>query len=226
MTFKPIRAIRRIAEFVNFWSKDDRFLEHSTGVIHVGANVGQERRQYAKYSLNVLWIEPIPELFKKLERNIHRYSNQFAIRALVTDKDDHPYTFNIASNEGESSSIFPLKFHKDIWPRINYVRSLELVSKTLPKAIADADIDIRKYDALVLDTQGSELLVLQGARSLLHHFRYILTEVADFEAYFGSCLLADLSEFLAKNNFEEVRRNRMARHPSGGSYFKVLFERR
>lgn len=38
------------------------------GVVHVGANLGQERELYEHYGLNVLWVEPIPEVFEQLKK--------------------------------------------------------------------------------------------------------------------------------------------------------------
>jgi hypothetical protein len=42
------------------------YLRKVRGVIHVGANEGQERDLYAAFGLNVIWIEPIPEVFQVL----------------------------------------------------------------------------------------------------------------------------------------------------------------
>ena len=39
---------------------EDAFLRKVSGVIHVGANLGQERAHYARFRLDVVWIEPIP----------------------------------------------------------------------------------------------------------------------------------------------------------------------
>ena len=41
-------------------------LSQCRGVIHVGANSGQERKVYARLGLDVLWIEPIPGVFAEL----------------------------------------------------------------------------------------------------------------------------------------------------------------
>ncbi len=64
-----------------------RFLTEAIGVVHVGANTGQERGLYDQYGLNVLWIEPIPELFSVLEANIRMLPRQAARCRLVADKD-------------------------------------------------------------------------------------------------------------------------------------------
>ncbi len=63
-----------------FRRNTERFLRKARGVIHVGANQGQERNLYAAYNLNVLWIEPIPEVFDQLTALIAPYAAQRALR--------------------------------------------------------------------------------------------------------------------------------------------------
>jgi hypothetical protein len=89
------------------------FLESCTCIVHVGANSGQERNLYARLGLKVVWIEPITETYERLVCNIKSYSNQTAIRALLTDHAGDAVTLNISNNSGESSSIFDLALHKD-----------------------------------------------------------------------------------------------------------------
>jgi len=66
----------------------DRFLQKVSGVIHVGANAGQERELYAKLGLRVIWIEAIPEVFEKLKANVENFPRQRALKCLVTDQDN------------------------------------------------------------------------------------------------------------------------------------------
>lgn len=207
-------------------SQPDSFLTGVKGVIHVGASYGQERDLYAQHGLGVLWVEPIPEVFAQLVENLSAFPLQQALECLVTDRDGAEYEFNISNNEGMSSSILDLKLHRDIWPEVHYDRAIRLISKTLPTALADAHIDIASYDALIMDTQGSELLILQGAAPVLEHFRYIKTEAPDFEAYEGCCLVEDLARFLAPYGFVERSRHKFAERAQGGSYFDVVFEKR
>jgi hypothetical protein len=47
------------------------------------------------------------------------------------------------------------------------LNDVEMRSSTIPSALNTAGIDIAAFDALVLDTQGSELFVLRGAESIL-----------------------------------------------------------
>jgi FkbM family methyltransferase len=201
------------------------FLRDVCGVIHVGAHTGQERKLYAQYRLGVLWIEALEEQFEVLKRNVAGYPNQRALRCLLTDQDHHEYQFHIASNAGASSSIFELALHRDIWPGITYAKTTTITSRTLTSLVREQDIDPSSYDALVMDTQGSELLVLKGAAPLLRNFKYIQTEVADFEAYRDCCQLSDIESHLMQYGYRECARKEFAQHPNGGRYFDVVFKR-
>jgi hypothetical protein len=81
------------------------------------------------------------------------------------------------------------------------------------------------FQALVLDTQGSELLVLKGATSVLPRFRFVKAEVPDFESYAGCCLNSELAGFMDEHGFRERRRDGFNSIPGVGTYFDVLYER-
>jgi FkbM family methyltransferase len=217
---KLLRRLRRLFE-----PNPNRFLRETHGVVHVGANVGQERALYARYGLDVLWVEPIPDVFARLAANLRDHPRQRAVQALVTDRDGAEYTFNLANNDGESSSILALKQHRDVYPTVTYTGSIRLQSVTLPTLLAREGVDVARYDALVLDTQGSELLVLRGAAPLLARFRFIKTEVPDFEAYEGCAQLADIDTYLRAHGFTEWSRHPFATHASGGRYYDVVYRR-
>lgn len=217
---KLLRTLRRLLR-----PDPNGFLRDVRGIVHVGANVGQERDLYARYGLHVLWVEPIPDVFVKLRQNLAGYARQRAVQALVTDESDREYAFNIANNGGESSSILELKQHKDVWPKVAFSSTIRLRSTTLAALVAREGVDPELYDALVMDTQGSELLVLRGAVSLLPRFRFIKTEVPDFEAYEGCAQLAEMTAFLASHGYAEGARHAFASHAGGGRYYDVVFRR-
>lgn len=180
------------------------FIEHSKGVIHVGANTGQARDIYAARNLPVLWIDALPDVFAQLGANIQGYPNQRALRSLITDEDGAEYTFQVANNGGQSSSIFDFGEHTKIWPEIKYTDSLKMESVTLKTALQRYSVNIADYDTLVLDVQGAELLVLKGAGDLLDGFKFIRAEACDFELYKGGCQLKDLDAYLKPRGFDRV----------------------
>lgn len=214
---------KRIVNLVR--GKPDAFLDQCRGVIHIGANAGYEASQYGDRKLPVVWAEPIPDVFAKLLVNIAPYPEQRAVNALVTDTTGQTYKFNVAGNHGQSSSIYEWGGHKEMYPDVEFVQTLDLQSKTLEQILADEGLEASAYDALVMDTQGSELLVLKGAEPLLANFRFIKTEAADFEAYKGCATLQDITAWLAERGFVLKRTVRNKTRNSLGSYFDAVYER-
>jgi len=195
------------------------------GVIHVGANVGQERTQYAALGLNVIWVEPIPAVFDELSKNISAFPKQRAYCSLLAAELGKEYTLHVANNGGASSSILDFSKHGEIWPDVHYVQDLKIVSTTLSSLIRQEEIDLRQYGALVLDTQGSELLVLQGAVPVLREFQFVKTEVADFDSYAGCCQLEQLSGFMREHDFELYRKMAVATKRGVGKYYDAVYRR-
>ena len=204
----------------------DAFLNKIDGVVHIGANTGQERDVYAKAQLSVLWIEPIPDIFEALCANIAPYPRQRALQYLLSDADGRTYDFHIANNGGASSSILDIAQHKDIWPEIDYVETIPLQSARFATMIAQESIDLSRYQGLIMDTQGSELLVLRGAGELIRRFEYIKTEAADFELYKNCCVLDELTAYLTDFGFGEIARNVVSEHPGGGRVYDLSFQQR
>jgi FkbM family methyltransferase len=222
---KIARASKRIAKMI-FPSLDPySYLKQVKGVIHVGANLGQERELYAKYDLKVLWIEPLPEVFERLCKNIKPFPDQTAVNHLVTDKDDVEYLFHVANNEGASSSILELAHHSEIWPDIHYISEIILKSITLDSLLKNIGDAMPSYQALVIDTQGSELLVLKGAAKSLSQLKFIRTEAADFESYAHCIQAEELTSYLSQFGFKLIRSDRFAVSPKGGQYFDLLFRK-
>jgi FkbM family methyltransferase len=201
----------------------DKALQTVSGVIHVGANLGQEREIYAEHDLAVLWVEPIPSVFARLQLNVAGLPRQHCVNALVSDEDGREFTFHVASNDGASSSILDLAEHRDIWPEVHYIDDMRLTSTTLPTLLSVERLQAEQYDMLTLDTQGSELTILKGAAPLLGYFRYIRTEVADFESYVGCAKRHELTAFLAGYGFREWAVEPFADRKDGGRYYNILY---
>ncbi|MFN9546337.1 MAG: FkbM family methyltransferase [Cyanobacteriota bacterium] len=201
----------------------DIFLNHIKGVIHIGANTGQERLLYASKNLTVFWIEPIPSIYEVLCQNIKDFPGQHAICALLLDRDGVKVKLNIANNEGASSSVMLLKEHRELWPDVAYIDAIELTATTLPTLVNQGKVCLDDCDALILDTQGSELMILQGAISLLPKIKYILIEVPDFEAYAGCPRLDDFNQFMKINGFRLVAKRAIAASSKSRAYYDVLY---
>lgn len=219
------RTLQRIKQTVRP-NKDATFLPLLRGVVHVGANTGQERRVYDSYRLRILWVEPIPEVFARLQHNIAGFDGQQAVQALVSDQAGVEVDFQIADNEGASSSMLELARHQEVWPEVRSSKTVRMTTTTLPDLMQSAGIDIARYNGLVMDTQGSELLVLKGAVPLLPRLDFVKTEVADFEAYKDCCQLEELGTFMAEDGFDEFERRLFRNMQPGRAYYDVVYRRR
>jgi FkbM family methyltransferase len=218
----PDRVARRIKRDLSQF-RIRRMMSGLKGIIHVGAHTGQERDDYAGYGLNVVWIEPIPRVFKELQAAIAPYPHQHALECLVLDKDGEQTALHISSNNGESSSVLDLALHRDVWPTVFFSQDISLLSYSLDTIIEREQINIASYDGFVLDTQGSELLVLKGAANVLRNSRMVKVEVADFESYAGCPNPEQISEHLSNYNFKEWMRVPFAHHQSGGRYYDIIY---
>jgi len=211
------RLIRRLGPSPDF------FLSKVAGVIHVGAHLAEERDLYEDKRLNVVWLEPNPDLFSRIEVHIKGHARQRAFCQLLTDVDDKEFPFHITSNDGVSSSVFELGAHQKIWPNVTAGRTVKMRSITLKTLAEREKLDLRLYDGLVLDVQGAELLVLKGATALLGNFKFIKAEAADFELYKGCCRLSDLDEFLAAHHFRRVVTSAFRKEWGIGSCYDVVY---
>jgi FkbM family methyltransferase len=200
------------------------FLSEAKGIIHIGAHTGEERETYDAAGLPVVWIEALASSFLELVHNLEAYPNQLAFNYLVTDTDDAEYLLGIAENDGISSSIFPLKDHKLIWPHIDYIGYKPMKSKTLKTIVETEAIDLSNYDTLILDVQGAELKVLEGAKDLLRNFRFIRVEAADFEIYEGCCLDHQLDALLLSYGFTRSITWQMQESTPERGIFEILYE--
>jgi len=201
------------------------YLRRVSGVIHIGANEGQERFLYAAFDLKVVWVEPIPQVFEILKENISGIPKQRALNYLVMNKDRRQYEFHIANNGGASSSVLDLARHKEMWPEIGYTGVITLTGFTLKTVFEQEHIDIREFDALVLDTQGSEYTILLGAKDILRNFKFVKVEAPNFESYKECCEVTELSSFMLSCGFREDIRVPFMEVAGIGTYFDVIYKR-
>src|SRR5262249_12258358 len=97
-----------------------------------------------------------------------------------------------------------------------FTHDITLRSVRLPTALAG--IDLGQYDAMVLDTQGSELLILQSAATILGGFNFMQVEAANFEPYRGCATVDEVNTFLRSHGFRLLHKDLQARRAAGGEY--------
>ena len=125
------------------------------GCLHIGAHECEELFIYTDVldikNENIIWIDAIPAKVNEAKnRGILNVYN-----ALITDKDDVEYTFNI-SNNVQSSSIFEFGTHSQEHPWVVYVDKIKANSITIDTFFEKNNFDATKYNFWVFDIQGAE----------------------------------------------------------------------
>jgi FkbM family methyltransferase len=122
-------------------------------------------------------------------------------QGVMTDKDGDNVEFSLSSNDGQSSSFLPFSdLLNKIYPNIKYTKTHQLKTSRLDTVLRGVN-DNNKYNLLVVDTQGADLMVLRGAGSMLDRFKAIFVEVSHETLYDGGAVFEEVNKFLTEKNF-------------------------
>lgn len=172
------------------------------GIVHIGAHRCEELEDYLFEGIeNIIFFEAIKEkadYCKQVCKDLNLPTIR-AIEACISDKEEE-VVFNITNN-GQSSSMLPLKEHLKEHPDVFVVEKRKMTAYPIRKFIGDKLSD---YDFLNLDTQGSELKIMRGFGMAIMYFKAIYTEVNVKELYEGCALLPEMDEYLKGFGFKRV----------------------
>lgn len=185
-----------------------------------------ELNNYITEYKNGLFIEPVSDAFVRLQKvlndsNIKNNTNYIGINELITDKSGEDYKFYIYQQNAVYNNQFGIKYSevssslfnqntinsKKLWgggaPTFNANKFVNLKSKTITEVLKENNWDNKKYDC-VIDTQGSELLVLKGF-SHLNNMKKLTIECSTIEIYEGGVLFDELNNYLISKNFKLIK---------------------
>jgi FkbM family methyltransferase len=194
------------------------------GLVHVGANIGQEFADYVSAGLApVVYVEADPRVCARLAQSVGEQPGHFTVNALCASTDGEMRRFNVASNDGNSSSMLDFGWHSEQHPDVTWSGAIELETTRLDTLFAECatthpDEDWSRVDALVLDVQGAEMHVLGGAPRLLEQVRCIWSEVNEGGLYRGDCSVDEVCAFLRPLGFR-MKHLAMNRHGWGDALF-------
>jgi FkbM family methyltransferase len=185
-------------------------------LVHVGAHLGQERHAYEALGYtDMLWIEGSARVHAQLAESLaaHVAERKAAgvsdlchqtVCALLAAREGEELALREFSNDGMSSSIFGATAAlRERWPAVRETGREERVrTRTLDGLLAE--IGFGPVDLLVVDVQGAELLVLQGAERTLGQVKAVVSEVSSQPFYDGGVLFPQLQAFLQERGFEAM----------------------
>lgn len=194
-----------------------RFGLQARGVVHVGAHHGEELPVYKAMGFKrILFVEANPALAQALKTATANDPTVMVAHCAVADHDGE-VTLRITSFD-ESSSILPLKVHRELYPQIKESGQVTVPARRLDTLLAELGASPAEFNYLHLDIQGAEYLALKGATGLLQQIDALTTEINFEELYEGCSLFDDLDGLLGGQGFE-VKVFNCGFHASWGDAF-------
>lgn len=177
----------------------------SISLVDIGANRGafydEIKNCFLNAKIRALLIEPIPEcitfLRNKFAGNTDVKIAQYAVSNTIEQRDFFINQFD------ETSSLLKIKNDlkelNTIDTRERY--SIKLITNTLDNVVVEQDFSLSAIDLLKIDVQGTEDLVLLGAKKTLKRTKYIWIEVSFKSLYNGSCLFNEIHSILLQSDY-------------------------
>ena len=208
-----------------------RLLDHyqvsRRGVVHVGAHRGEELELYLSCAFErVLYLEANPEMHSELEKHLVFWRNwldalqqsygftrkpELESWFLAAGAREERTTFHLTRCSGQSSLLKPAMY-------IEQVDEIEVPVRPLDALLAGR---LDQFSLLVIDVQGAELLVLQGATELLSHLEMVVVEVNFVPRYQGVCSALQIDDLMEAAGFRAVVRSQSGPEAHGGDVVYV-----
>lgn len=178
-----------------------------TGVLHVGAHIGQETSVYEKLGFRqVIWIEGNRDVYQRLLQRLAAFPTQKAYCCVASDTDGQQIKFYITNNDGESSSVLPIaekKMERE-YPNLHVSKTTDAETSRLDSFFSQHNVDISLCNFLNVDVQGYELAAIRGLGALISNFSYICCEVNLARIYWGASLFYKLDWYITGQGFRRV----------------------
>lgn len=173
------------------------------GVAHVGAHEGQELPVYeALGAKRVVFVEANPVVHARLSARVAGRDHVIAVQRAASDAPGR-VQLHLASFD-QSSSLLPMDQHLAVYPGITPAGTVEVQATPLDDLLVELAVPATDISLLVVDVQGAELQVLQGATGLLGHVEAVQVEVSFASLYAGGAQIEEVHELLTRRGFERV----------------------
>lgn len=173
------------------------------GVLHVGANVGEEAPVYLELGVTrQIWIEANPEIYFLLRETIKDNPHAMAFNYAISNVDFERSILHVANNGGQSSSLLDFGTHKQQHPDVHYIKDIPVVSRRIDSLIPITVME--GYDFLNIDIQGFELQALKGMGWHLNLIKWAYIEVNKNQVYKTCATVEEVDSYLYAFGFKRV----------------------
>lgn len=174
------------------------------GVLHVGANIGEEAPVYRELGINKqVWVEPNKSLIPRLEAQVLNHNGVEAyVLNVCAGNENRETVLHISNNAGQSSSVLELGTHKIAHPEVDYIEDQTVLMVKLEDFLTDQVVE--GLDFLNIDVQGYELEVLKGLGRIVDQMKMIYLEVNKESLYMNCALIDSIDLFMTAHRFRRV----------------------
>jgi FkbM family methyltransferase len=175
-------------------------------VVHVGGYIGEEIEEYLAAGFDpIVLIEPNPRIFVRLLVHVEFWRQWLATFAEVYGLQRPPRLHAVNLAASDRSGIVPffvtdLAMYSSLLPPLpDSIRTagvIDVVARPIDALLTDLDIEPSTVDLIVLDTQGSEHLVLAGASAALAHVNAVVVETPTQSRHQGQASPAGIDALL------------------------------
>jgi 2-O-methyltransferase len=183
----------------------EKYLPSNPLIIDAGAYDGKDSIAMAKKwkGSQVYSFEPIPHLYKNLQRNTNKIPNIKCFQLALAGTNGSVKMYVSDGKENGSSSLLMPKEHLNVHPQITFDEQIMVTGITIDHW---AELNnITNIDFLWLDLQGLELEVLKSSPKILKTVKVIHAEVSLIETYEGVPLYSELRDWLEKEGFTVIK---------------------
>jgi len=183
--------------------KENLLEQTNLTIVDVGAAGGMhDRWSHLKTSINSILFEPDPEEFKKL--NLDQNNTSLVINSALSDQNKE-VRFHVCKWQEVSSIYKPnlkvLSKYQDV-DRFTVSKVITLQADSLNNLLEK--YRITEVDFMKIDTQGSELEILQGASNFLDGIIGLEVEVEFIKIYQDQPLFPEVDRFIKSHGFSLI----------------------
>jgi FkbM family methyltransferase len=201
------------------------------GVWHIGAHHGQEYKSFRDMGVkNHIFFEPLPSNYEKLLKNIESYdSDGFNVKTenIALGSEDAEKTMYVeTANNGMSCSLLKPQIHLQLYPGIEFNEEATVSQTSLDNYVSENNINTDDFNFIMIDVQGYELEVFNGAKETLKCVDYIFTEVNFVDVYQDCAKVDELDKFLGEYGFKRVETVNVANAWGDAFYTKKEYKKK